>query len=82
MHPEPVVLSGILPDPINTYLTEFQQGIVDEINGKKIHSLKDMAEAFSRDAGVLRHQIPGQRPPGRPRARRRRSRARADQDAV
>jgi S1-C subfamily serine protease len=47
-NPEPIVLSGILPDPINTYLTEFQQGIVDEINDKKIHTLKEMAEAFSQ----------------------------------
>jgi hypothetical protein len=47
-NPEPIVLSGILPDPINTYLTEFQQGIVEEINDKKIHSLKEMAEAFSQ----------------------------------
>ena len=45
-HPEIVVLSAILPDPINTYLGEFREGIVDEINDKKIRSLKDVAEAF------------------------------------
>jgi hypothetical protein len=27
---------------------EFQQGIVEEINDRKIHSLKEMAEAFSQ----------------------------------
>ncbi len=46
--PEIVVLSAILPDPLNTYLGEFQQGIVDEINDQKIRSLKDVAEAFAK----------------------------------
>ncbi len=46
-HPEIVVLSTILPDPINTYLTEFREGIVEEIDGKKIHTLKDVAAAFN-----------------------------------
>src|SRR5213076_2270906 len=31
-HPELIVLSSILPDPINTYVAEFREGIVDEIN--------------------------------------------------
>jgi hypothetical protein len=43
-----VVLSAILPDPINTYLGEFQQGIVEEINDQKIRGLKDVAEAFAK----------------------------------
>lgn len=46
--PEIVVLSAILPDPINTYLGEFQQGIVEEINDQKIRGLKDVAEAFAK----------------------------------
>ncbi|HYR59003.1 MAG TPA: trypsin-like peptidase domain-containing protein, partial [Chthoniobacteraceae bacterium] len=46
-HPELVILSAILPDPINTYLTEFREGIVDEINGTKIKTLKDAAAAFA-----------------------------------
>jgi hypothetical protein len=46
-HPEIVVLSSILPDPINTYLGEFREGIVDEVNGKKIRTLKDLAAAFA-----------------------------------
>ena len=46
-HPELVVLSAILPDPLNTYLGEFREGIVEEINGKKIGTLKDMAAAFT-----------------------------------
>jgi S1-C subfamily serine protease len=45
-HPELVILSAILPDPINTYLSDFKEGIVDEVNGRKIRTLKDMAEAL------------------------------------
>ena len=47
-HPEIIVLSAVLPDPLNTYLGEFQQGIVDEINDQKIRTLKDVAEAFAK----------------------------------
>jgi len=46
-HPELIVLSSILPDPLNTYLAEFREGIVDEINDKKIRTLKDAADAFA-----------------------------------
>jgi hypothetical protein len=28
-------VSSILPDPISTYLSEFREGIVDEINGRR-----------------------------------------------
>jgi S1-C subfamily serine protease len=49
-HPEIIILSAILQDPINTYLGEFKNGIVDEINGKKIKTLNDMAEEFQKPA--------------------------------
>ena len=49
-HPEVIILSSILPDPINTYLGEFQNGIVDEINGTKIKSLDDVANEFKKTA--------------------------------
>ncbi len=49
-HPEVIILSAILPDPINTYLAEFKNGILKEINGKKIKTLKDAAEAFAEPA--------------------------------
>lgn len=48
--PEVIVLSSILPDPINTYLNDFRNGVVDEINGKKIKTLKDLAAAFAEPA--------------------------------
>ena len=46
-HPEIIILTALLPDPLNTYLNEFREGIVDKINGKKISTLKDMAAAFA-----------------------------------
>lgn len=47
-HPEVIVLSAILPDPINTYLNEFKDGIVEQINDRKIRTLQDVAEAFAQ----------------------------------
>jgi S1-C subfamily serine protease len=46
-HPEIVVLTNILPDPINTYLQPYRAGIVDEVNGTKIRTLDDLAKAFA-----------------------------------
>ncbi len=45
--PEIIILTSILADPLNTYLAEFREQIVDEINGKKIKTLKDVAAAFA-----------------------------------
>jgi hypothetical protein len=47
-HPEVVVLSNILPDPVNAYLADLRFQIVDEINDKKIRTLEDVAEAFAQ----------------------------------
>ena len=46
-HPEVIVLSQVLPDPINTYLEEFKNSIVSEVNGKPIKRLEDLAAAFA-----------------------------------
>ena len=45
--PEVIVLTTILADPLNTFLGEFREQIVDEINGKKIKTLADIAAAFA-----------------------------------
>jgi len=45
--PELVVLSRILPDPVNADCDGLRTGIVDTINGKHIGSLNDVAEAFA-----------------------------------
>jgi hypothetical protein len=46
-HPEVVVLSNILPDPVNAYLTDLRFQIVDEINSHRIRTLDDVARAFA-----------------------------------
>ncbi len=46
-HPEVVVLSSILNDPINTYFGEFRESIVETVNGKEIRTLRDLAVAFN-----------------------------------
>ncbi len=47
-HPEVIVLTNILPDPINTYLAPFRYSIVDDINGTKIRTLDDLAKVFAQ----------------------------------
>lgn len=47
-HPEVIVLSNILPDPVNAYLSDLRFQIVDDINDKKIRTLEDMADAFAQ----------------------------------
>jgi len=47
-HPEVIILSNILPDPINTHLGEFKSSILDEINGVKVRTLREAAEALAK----------------------------------
>ena len=54
-HPEVIILTNILPDPTNTYLAPYRASIVDEINGKKIKRLDDLAAAFAEK--VDRHVV-------------------------
>ncbi len=61
--PEIVVISSILPDPINTYLDEAKNGIVDEINGVKIKGLNDVAAELAKPADYYVIKLLGQ---GRP----------------
>jgi len=53
-HPEFVVLSRILPDPVNADCDGLRTGIVDTINGVTIRSLNDVAAAFAQPA---RHDV-------------------------
>jgi S1-C subfamily serine protease len=46
-HPEVIVLSNVLPDPVNAYLSDFRFQIVDQINGQKMRTLRDVSKAFS-----------------------------------
>ena len=62
-HPEVIVLTNILADPINTYLSPYRGGIVDEVNGKKIANLRDLAEAFAQPADQIVVRMIGDGPP-------------------
>jgi hypothetical protein len=62
-HPEVVVLTNILPDPINTYLSAFRGGIVDEINGRKIRTLDDLAKTFAEPTDRFVVNMIGDGPP-------------------
>lgn len=46
--PEPVLLTNVLADEVNTYLTPYAQSVVDEINGVKIRRLKDVKTALAK----------------------------------
>jgi len=61
--PDVIVLSSILPDPINTYLDDLRNGIVDEVNGRKIKTLQELSEAFAQPADDYVIKMVGQ---GRP----------------
>jgi len=62
-HPDVIVLTNILPDPINTYLTPYRGGIVDEINGKKIRHLDELANAFAENSDHFVIRMIGDGPP-------------------
>jgi S1-C subfamily serine protease len=62
-HPEVVILTNILPDPTNTYLAPYRASIVDEINGKKIRKLDDLAAAFAEKAERFVVRMIGDGPP-------------------
>ncbi len=46
--PEVIILTSVLPDEVNTYITGYQQSIVDEINGVTIKTLKDVKDALAK----------------------------------
>jgi len=62
-HPDVIVLSNILPDPINTYLAPYRGAIVDEVNGKKIRTLDELAQAFAQGPNQLVIRMIGDGPP-------------------
>jgi S1-C subfamily serine protease len=51
-HPEVIVLSSILNDPLNTYLQDFREGVVESVNGEEIKTLKDLSDAFAKKVEV------------------------------
>ncbi len=57
--PEIIALSGILADPVNAYAADFRHGIVDEINGRKIRTLADVAEELAKPSEYYVIQMAG-----------------------
>jgi hypothetical protein len=62
-HPEVIVLTNVLPDPSNTYLAAYRASIVDEVNGKKIRTLDDLAKAFAETPDRFVVRMIGDGPP-------------------
>jgi S1-C subfamily serine protease len=62
-HPEVIVLTNILPDPINSYLGPYRGSIVEDVNGKKIRTLSDLAQALSEPADRFVINLIGDGPP-------------------
>jgi S1-C subfamily serine protease len=62
-HPEVIILTNVLPDPTNTYLTPYRASIVDEVNGKKILTLKDLAQALAQPVDQFVIRMIGEGPP-------------------
>jgi len=62
-HPDVIVLTNILPDPINTYLAQYRGGIVDEINGQKVRTLDELAKMLAEPADRFVVKIIGDGPP-------------------
>ena len=62
-HPDVIVLTNLLPDAINTYLTPYRGGIVDEVNGKKIRTLEELAKTFDEPTDRLVIKFIGDGPP-------------------
>jgi len=62
-HPEIIILTNILPDPTNSYLAPYRASIVDEINGKKVRTLSDLAKAFSETPERFVIRMIGDGPP-------------------
>ena len=62
-HPEIILLSQVLPDPTTTYLEDFRNSIVSEVNGHAIRRLEDLAAAFAEPSDYYVIKCIGQ---GRP----------------
>ncbi len=62
-HPDVIVLTNILPDPINSYLAAYRGGIVDSINGKKIHTLEEFSQTLAEPAERFVIDLSGDGPP-------------------
>jgi len=44
---EAIILTALLPDPLNSYLDEFREGIVKTVDGKQVRNLKELSAALA-----------------------------------
>ncbi len=61
--PEVIVLSAVLPDPVNTYLRDFQGTIVDKVNGKTIRTMEEFAATLDSSKERVVIEIMGRERP-------------------
>ena len=52
--PQLIVLSRVIPDPINSDLRSFQHRLVEEVNDVKIRKMEDLQKAFAKD---VKHHV-------------------------
>ncbi len=50
-HPQIILLSRVLPAPVNQYYTDLSDQVVSSVNGRKIDSLRDLVAAFDEETG-------------------------------
>ena len=65
-HPEVIVLTNILADPINSFLAPYKSSIVDEINGQKIRNSARLGQGILRKSRSLCHSHDRRRTAARP----------------
>ncbi len=47
--PQPIVLTAVLPDQVNTHIAGYTEKVIDTVNGKKIRVLQDVYDALYED---------------------------------
>jgi len=60
---EIITLASVLGDPVNAYAGDFLYGILDKINGKKIQTLSDVADALKAPSDYYVFEMVGQNRP-------------------
>lgn len=58
-HPEVIVISRILPDPVNTHLKNFSGAIVTRVNGTPVPTLEALARVLDQQADFYVIQVAG-----------------------
>ena len=54
-----VILSSVLPDPVNIGYQEFRDDVVTAVNGEPVRNLRDVARCVDRDGGITRLRLHG-----------------------